>query len=70
MAVVPVTMSEAARQVTGLDRRAAIRCLRFVSQAVATHQDPVGARARFEQLVGATELSDRLREQLMDLSYD
>lgn len=70
MAVVPVSMSEATRQITGLERRAAIRCLRFVSQAVATHQDPAGARSRFEQLVAATELSERLREQLMDLSYE
>ncbi len=70
MAVVPVAVAEAERKMAALERRAAIRCLRFVSQAVGAHEDPAGARARFERLVAATELSERLREQLMDLSYN
>lgn len=70
MAVVPVTMAAAVQKIAGLERRAAIRCLRFVSQVVGAHEDPASARGRFEQLVRATDLSERLREHLMDLSHN
>lgn len=70
MAVVPVTMDAALRKIEGLGRRAAIRSLRFVSQVVSTHDDPAEARGRFGRLVEAAALSERLREQLTDLSYN
>lgn len=69
MAVVPTSMAEGTRAFEGLERRSAIRCLRLVSKVVATHPRPDLARARFERLVQGASLSERLSEQIMDLSY-